>query len=419
MPQHKTHCFLLIAFVLLSFSSLATENRQTQSSPSTSFPSTQGSTASTKPPVADIDPGTIRKFRQQWLQYMERARQLRETLLAYAPAQSRQGSPGFGNLSGQTAPASLTDEAIEHLLRIGYTRQQLEIKTQLISNELARLDALRTATSTSSPVWQSKNQSGIFADEPELIEEGGFPPKPAVCQDTSFALVWGFIHTNNVLETLLAADRWFCKQEEFGENAALECAIIEELVALSSNVVRTGGICLSAKGTARTEANLENLDSIEDFLQERLNVTVSSRASETQLENLKTGLETVQHTLDDYLPVQFPAIGQRLDDLIAALATNEQDLLDLQTRTADLEQRALLTRAEAEDIDQRLADGQQGAMEIRADTETIRADLQGLRSHLAQHDSRQRNAFQLLTRDSMAAILSQDGRKSGNLCWQK
>ncbi len=361
----------------------------------------------TKPPEEGPPPVSqqeIDDFRKQWWRYRNAAADLKQTLLGYVPAAQRQALPPPTSTS-VSAWADLDDQHIAHLLRMGYHTDRLQTQTEILRNEAERLNLLRVQ---SLNTLQAKAPPAVFADPPELIEEGQFPAAPAVCEEMSFALVWGFIHTNNVLETVLATERWFCKQEAFGENSALACAIPEELIAISSNVVRTGGICLSAKGTARTEANLENLDSIDEFLHETLNVTVSSRVSETQLEDLKNSLETVQQTLDDYLPAQFPAIKQRLDDLIAVLSSNHQKLLDVQTRTADLEQRELLLDAESEDLDQRIADLQQSGSEIRMDTQSAINRLSDLQSRLGQHDNRQNGAFQQQVRDLMGEVLSQD-----------
>lgn len=366
----------------------------------------------TKPPENDPPPSPVSQqeiddFRKQWWRYREAAADLKQALLSYVPASQRQAliPPASTSFHGASAWADLDDGSIAHLLRMGYHTDRLETQTEILRNEAESLNLLRAQ---SQNTLQAKAPSAVFADPPELIEEGQFQVFPSVCEETSFALVWGFIHTNNVLETALATDRWFCKQEEFGENAALSCTIIEELVAISSNVTRSGGICLSAKGAARTEANLENLDRIDEFLRDTLNVTVSSRASETQLEDLKSSLEAVQQTLDNYLPVQFPLIQQRLDDLIAVLSENEQKLLDVKTRTADLAQRELLVDAESEDLDQRLADLQQSGSEIRTDTQLALNRLSDLQSQLAQHDNRQNGAFQQQTRDLMGEVLSQD-----------
>jgi hypothetical protein len=391
MPQTRT-IKLFFVFLLFCASSVG-------AGPLTP-PKTASPPVTTKPPEVIITPQAIEKFRNQWRQYRVVASQLRQALINQLPSQYRQTldvDPVF-------AQADLSDEAIVHLLRIGYSSQNLLLKTQLLNNELERLQWLKGLQQQNN-FQQTRLVNG---GDLELIDNDQIKPSPLACEETTYELVWGFIHTNNTLETILAADRWFCRQEEFGENAALECAIIEELVAISANVVRTGGICLSAKGTARTEANLENLDSIQEFLNERFNVTVGSRVSDEQLEALKTRLDQVQQTLDEYLPVQFPAIRQRLDDLIAALQQTELQLLDVHARVLDLQQRSLLTNAESEDIDERLADIQQSGMEIRDDTQAAILRLNNLRSSLAQHGARQNGAFQVLRQDYMATVLSQD-----------
>jgi len=199
--------------------------------------------------------------------------------------------------------------------------------------------------------------------------------RPSDCSSSSYEAVYGLKITKTIAEEVLSLAKWECREEAFGENAALACLAAEETVQLAEAVVETQSVCLSAQGNAKADALLETIHNVTEHLNENLSVAVSTLASTDQVDIVINNSTEINQILDNTLPIQLPYIQNALDNLLQTMSANDQKILDLQTRTTDLIQRQQLNEAESIDIDQRLADIDLLLSEIRNDTQLMQQNI--------------------------------------------
>jgi uncharacterized coiled-coil protein SlyX len=187
---------------------------------------------------------------------------------------------------------------------------------------------------------------------------------------------YGMSITLGLLGNVLAAVSWACEETVGGFNGALACAVPNGAYQAFASLVEVGSFCNESNEHDDQLEVFNKTHAIGQYVGDKLDDELASRATVEQGQQAEDKTGAIQSTLDDYFPVYFPLIEQRQAEQADQVNQQDQQLTDIQTRLADLQDQQRLLLARLQDINQRAADIQQENTETRDDTQSIRQGLQ-------------------------------------------
>jgi len=206
------------------------------------------------------------------------------------------------------------------------------------------------------------------------------------CGPWDHTATYGMSISMGIAANVLAAVNWACEETIGGFNSALACAVPNGVYQGFASLVEVGSFCNESNEHDDQVELSEEVREVGRYVGQELDEELGSRASAVQGQQAQEASDTIQSTLDAYFPVYFPLIEQRQGHQADQVAGQSQQLTDLRTRLANLQQEQRLLLARLEDINRRAADIQQENSEIRTDTQASLGELNGAGAQIHQLD---------------------------------
>ncbi len=235
------------------------------------------------------------------------------------------------------------------------------------------------------PITRNSSESGeIEFPNPQvdaIVPGTDFRPCQNIPSELGFSLItaWG------IVAEVLAGMKWSCVQTIAGENAAELCSpanIATDAAKFSSLAV---DFCLQEQRDAYLQAILDTETNIADYLNEYIDTTVASRATQDSVDILQGDVDDVNAKLSvvqSSLNSDFTGTENSLNNVISDLDVLTADLTSLTAIVDDIRFRSQVNQVDIEDAQLRAADAQQQATEIREDTQVMIASLSTFQSSL-------------------------------------
>jgi len=202
-----------------------------------------------------------------------------------------------------------------------------------------------------------------------------------ICETTTPLEGYVFFEVAVLLNEILAPLKWACLQSELGENNAALCVGPSSAAALANMLFLEATICLNAQRTGYQTASFETQGNIARHLNDYIDSTVSSRASQSSLGDLQSGLNQELEdlgTLANSVAADVSDLSADLQDTSNSIAALASATIDMTSISEGVRLKTLVTQAEAEEIDDLAADTQQRLATIRSNTIAINASVQTL-----------------------------------------
>jgi hypothetical protein len=212
------------------------------------------------------------------------------------------------------------------------------------------------------------------------------PSPHAPCGDTSPYQTEVTLTAWGVAAEILAASKWACLESVAGENGAEGCTILSIGTAIARASFEVNTACLEAQRDAVLDAILETQNNIADFMNDRIDATVTSRASQVSIDALQIELDdlgTRLVALRDAQDRNDAALTQALSVVIERVVALTSRLDRVSALTRDVQFRTQIVQADVEDAQDNLADAQAEASRIAADGRQLRVALATIQATLA------------------------------------
>ncbi len=214
-----------------------------------------------------------------------------------------------------------------------------------------------------------------------------------------------------VAEEVIAYAKWLCHETVFGENNALACETPEILAHIITATFEFGHFCLGNRGEANIDATLETVRSVGEHLNENVDETITSRASQESLDDLQDSVDDAQDSLDE-ANQSLDHLNDQTDTALIDLDQANTSLSTLLAQAESLLQRTQINQIEIENIELISSDVQQRAEEIRDDTQALIAGLNSLRGELLSLDLNTQQKIDAESRFQIEFMLSRVADKA-------
>jgi hypothetical protein len=212
----------------------------------------------------------------------------------------------------------------------------------------------------------------IAFPDPEII---------AICEPATPGAGYGLYILATALDQILAAAKWVCLQTALGTNLAATCTVFSAAAVAAQFLFAESELCLSIQRSAYQGAIFETQSNIADQLNLYIDATISSRASQSSLNDLQTGVSQELadlNTLANRLASDLSDLSADFTDTSNSIASLTSATLDMTSVSQDIGLKTLITQAEAEEIDDFAADTQERMETIRTRTLQISASVESL-----------------------------------------
>lgn len=277
------------------------------------------------------------------------------------------------------------------------------LRTQREQDQSAQTTASASATRDAVQSTTASTKAGI--DPIEFPE----PDPISACSNTTPARAYNELIAFSTLEEVLAGAKWLCEQLEVGENGAAACTSIGVAAVVTGGSFEFDEFCLSNMRSANGSALLQTQRNIGSYLNNLVDATTTSRASQDSLDALQLDITSANQQLLQLHNVLSQAFSRYEDDLglaVSTISTLVQRNDGLLTQIRDLQQRLRATQVDVEDTQLRLADLQQDHEEIRTDTQSLIAQLNRLDQSLSSYEAELSQRITQAQRDDIARVLS-------------
>jgi hypothetical protein len=242
-----------------------------------------------------------------------------------------------------------------------------------------------------------------------------FPdPSPlSGCVDAGASAAHAMFEAWSISKSVLAAAKWPCIQTTVGANGAALCTALSVETEATETEYELESFCLGAQRDATMTAVAQTQQNVADFLNERADVTVTSRATQISLDALQATLDSLQtrlNNLRDAMVGDDGAIAQGLDDILDDAAGLAAQLAALADDIQNIRFRVEVTQVNIIDAQDRLADVQGQAIELAEEATQLRTHLQTIHSGLTTAQSAQQTAAREQRDRSLAAALGDPDR---------
>jgi predicted nucleic acid-binding Zn-ribbon protein len=217
----------------------------------------------------------------------------------------------------------------------------------------------------------------------------------------------------SISKSVLAAAKWPCIQTTVGANGAALCTALSVETEATETEYELESFCLGAQRDATMTAVAQTQQNVADFLNERADVTVTSRATQISLDALQATLDSLQtrlNNLRDAMVGDDGAIEQGLDDILDDATRLAAQLAALADDIQNIRFRVEVTQVNIIDAQDRLADVQGQAIELAEEVTQLRTHLQTIHSGLTTAQSAQQTAAREQRDRSLAAALGDPDR---------
>lgn len=271
----------------------------------------------------------------------------------------------------------------------------------------ARLERARMTLDSANNV-HSRNPAALAKDitfpEPDPLSE---------CADASASAAHAMLEAWSVSSEVLAAAKWACLQTEVGLNGAAFCTgLAIETEALETEY-ELESFCLGAQRDATMAAAAQTQQNVADFLNERADTTLSSRATQVSVDNLQTTLASLQTRLNNLraaLNGDGGAIALGLSNILDDAAALATQLETLSAAIQNVRFRIQVTQINIVDAQGRLADAQAQMASVLGAAAQLRTHLLVIQSELIRAQSAQQIAAREQRDRSLAAALGDPDR---------
>lgn len=261
-----------------------------------------------------------------------------------------------------------------------------------LNARLARAAATLSAAYSNAPAPRIAAATAKAIDFPE-------PDPISDCVDASASATQALLEAWSASNEVLAAAKWACLQTEAGTNLAELCTVIAVETELIEGDLDRQSFCLGAQRDAVLAAFSQTQSNVVDFINERADATIGSRATQDSVDALQTTLDSLLLRLAELrasLIEDDSAIALGLTDMLADAMGLAAQLTALSADSADVRFRIQAVQVDVEDAQRRLADVQTLAVrladtgeDLRTRMESIRTGLSGARSALQGADETQ------------------------------
>lgn len=391
-PRHGIRAGLSIALLIntlalaatLPLSSFASESATAQSLHRGSEPASDSAQAYRLALAQLVDELELSRLQQQSLDPVQQSalNQIRNSL---------------GQLTNAQLALLQSDHvALEHILQAAD-----RLRTQREQEQSAQA----TASTTRDAVQSTAASTKASIDPIEFPE----PDPISACSNTTPARAYNELIAFSTLEEVLAGAKWLCEQLEVGENGAAACTSIGVAAVVSGGSFEFDEFCLANIRSANGSALLQTQRNIGSYLNDLVDATTTSRASQDSLDALQLDITSANQQLLQLHNVLSQAFSRYQDDLglaVSTISTLAQRNDGLLAQIRDLQQRLRATQVDVEDTQLRLADLQQAHEEIRADTQSLIARLNTLDQSLSSYEAELSQRITRSQRDDIARVLS-------------
>lgn len=295
------------------------------------------------------------------------------------------------SLSGQ-ARASAPDQDIEtarvQLLQQIDTMQQA-MQTLDAGVDPDRFDRLRRTIRMIDDVQLSlivHAMSSGRVQEPGLeVIQFPEPDIPPACEAITPELGLDLFVVAAELRDILAAAKWLCLESVAGNNAAAACIAANIAKVLAEFAFEGSELCLAIQRSAVQKAVLKTEGNVAEHLNDFVDAKVSSRASQSSLDELQTD---VTQELDDLnslatsLATDISDLGADLTDTQNSISSLLSATIDMTTVSQNIRLKTLVTHAEVGEADDLAADAQQTLATIRNHAQQIAASVHKLQGSI-------------------------------------
>ncbi len=253
------------------------------------------------------------------------------------------------------------------------------------------------------------------AQRTQIAKDITFPdPDPlSDCADASASAAHAMLEAWSVSKGILAAAKWGCLQTEVGLNFSELCTALAIETEATETEYELESFCLGAQRDATMTAVAQTQQNVADFLNERADATVSSRATQFSVATLQTRLETMRARLTilrDAIVGDDNAIALGLDEILDDAAALAVQLAALAADIQNVQFRVQVTQINIVDAQGRLADAQSRATQLATEAAQLRTHLLTIHSGLTEAQSAQQIAAREQRDRSLAAALGDPDR---------
>jgi len=231
----------------------------------------------------------------------------------------------------------------------------------------------------------------------------GFPePDPiSDCVDATPSAAHAMLEAWSASSGVLAAAKWACLQTDLGENGSEFCTALAIETESLETEYQLETFCLGAQRDATMAAVAQTQQNVADFLNQRADATLSSRATQSSVDDLQVTLDSLlqrltglRTALDEDENATSSGLSDLLDDALALAA----QLVALSSDVHDLRFRTQAVQVDIEDVQRRIVDAQSIATrlavqadQLRVIVQAIQADLDGAQASLQAADRDERD----------------------------
>lgn len=288
---------------------------------------------------------------------------------------------------------SLTDSIAEHALPPAQRLALLDLSAEI---EQFSDDELQLMLDHGPPIGllQDRLQGSLSrleiarANESVAIRQIEFPEPEttiAACANlSSTAAFEGFVSFYTVREILVGLT-WPCLETVLGENDSSACtafAVVDAGLEAANKFLQA---CLQEQRDAYLDAILDTEENIADHLNEFVDATTSSRASQDSVDDLQDDVTDTLNLLSDFqtsLDSDLSDVENQLDEVLTELNDLIDNAISLASTANDIQFRVQENQIDVEDAQIRAADAQETAEEIRTDTQSIIASVSEVQTSL-------------------------------------
>ncbi len=173
---------------------------------------------------------------------------------------------------------------------------------------------------------------------------------------------------------IVSAAKWACLETVFGENAAATCIAFQVIAFVDKGLFEVGEHCLKDQNSAVNTAMFSTVDSIGTNLNDFVDATISSRATEESAQNVEDSVDSANSNMGDY----FPVLDSNLTTALVNLDFANDQINNIHSQADSLLFRVQVDQIEIETIEVTTSDIQQRAEEIRDDTQSLILNMKTL-----------------------------------------
>ncbi len=275
---------------------------------------------------------------------------------------------------------------------------------QLLADHAPPLTILRTRLTAAESLLatvQTSNTRQIEFPEPETTI--------SQCDNVTSTSALVTLGTVFVAEEIITALTWPCLQTVLGENDASACTAFEVVTEALKATYQVTEACLQEQRDAYLDTILDTEENIADHLNDFVDATTSSRASQDSMDDLQSDITTTLTSLDDLetsLNSDLSTVEEELDEVLDELSELLADAISLASVAADIQFRVQENQVDVEDAQTRAADAQETAEEIRTDTQSIISSVSTLQTSLSELESSVSSTLEQAGKAALVAALA-------------